>query len=144
MALLSVLLVAGGFLGFPDFGRADDLADRLRDLRVVTSAIRLQGECVGFTCTRSPYYAAFNRVVGTPSVTLDEILEAYSRALPAGRVYLAAAILKKDKERGETVLRELARSSTPVVKESGCIFEFTTVGSAAAFVLANDGLPSFW
>ena len=110
----------------------------------MSSAIRLEGQCLSFACTPSQYYAAYARIVDTPDLTLDQILEAYDRALPAGRVYLSAVILKRDRARGEEILRELTKSSAPVWKQYGCIVAFTTAGSAATFVLANNGLPGSW
>ena len=143
-ALVVLLLVGASDLGFSCSGRADDAADRLRDLRILSSAIRLEGQCLSFACTPSQYYAAYARIVDTPDLTLDQILEAYDRALPAGRVYLSAVILKRDRARGEEILRELTKSSAPVWKQYGCIVAFTTAGSAATFVLANNGLPGSW
>ncbi|HZF36828.1 MAG TPA: hypothetical protein VE914_23760 [Candidatus Angelobacter sp.] len=141
---VAILVAVGIGAGFSDWSRADDVADRLRDLRIVSSAIRLEGECVGFACTRSLYYAAYARIVAASDLTVDQMVDAYDRALPAGRVYLSAAILKRDRERGQEVLRELAKSSTPLWKQYSWEVEFTTAGSAATFVLANNGLPSFW
>jgi hypothetical protein len=143
-ALVVLLVVGASDVGLSSSGRADDAADRLRDLRVVSSAIRLEGQCLGFACTPSLYYAAYARIVGTSDLTLDQILEAYDRALPAGRVYLSAVILKRDRARGEEVLRELTKSSALVWKQYGCVVDFTTAGSAATFVLANNGLPGSW
>ena len=140
----TVLLAAGIAVSCSDWTRADDVSDRQRDLRIVSSAIQLEGECVGITCTRSAYYAAFARIVDARELTLDEIRDAYDSALPAGRIYLGAVILKRDHGRGEAVLRELATSAVPVFKQYGDVVELTTVGAAARFVLANDGLPNFW
>jgi hypothetical protein len=143
--LLVVLLLAeASGLGTSYLVRADDAPDRLRDLRIVSSARRLEGACLGPACDESLYYAAYQRVTRRSDLTLDELLDAYGRALPAGRIYVGAAILKKDHQRGESLLRELAKNWMPIPKQSGCMVDLTTLGSAARLVLANNGLPSGW
>jgi hypothetical protein len=75
--------------------------------------------------------------------SLEELSAASEGATPAGRVYLATLMFRKDKDAGRGRLEDIARDSFSVFYQHGCIFpgEERSAGEIAQSVLSGSPPP---
>jgi hypothetical protein len=104
-------------------------------LATLREATRLEDRALGIAAVPSEIYQAFEQALQPGKTSRSDIDRLLHESTPAGRIYTAMLLVKRDPKAGRQLLEEMRSDQTALTEASGCEISQTTVGAAVADIL---------